>query len=113
MTFPELKGLGLRKKIQEKFMEEPPETTQTPVTPFEFRRRTRLLVTVVPVVLWGIALLLWAQEDLDRMILVAHNALRLQTDVVTVFRLISEYGMPCMLPTGFAAGSARSGWMGW
>ncbi len=67
--------------------------TGIPVPSLVLRRRTWLFVVIVPVFLWALTLLLWAQKDIDRRLLVWHNALRLNKTVVGVFRSASAYGM--------------------
>jgi membrane-associated phospholipid phosphatase len=66
---------------------------KTPVSPVVLRRGTWLFVVIVPLFLSVVALLLWAQKDMDRLILVWHNAMRLNKTVVGVIRSASAYGM--------------------
>jgi len=56
-------------------------------------RRGWLIVIGFAIVLWAVALMLWVQKDIDRSILVWHNALRLNKTAVGIFRSASAYGM--------------------
>ena len=85
---------SLRKKIRERFFKERSENAGTPVPAIKLPRPTRLFILIAPLLLWGVALLLWAQRDVDRIILVWHEAFRVNEGLVYVFRSISRYGMP-------------------
>jgi len=67
--------------------------TGTSVSPLVLSRRAWLFILVVALFLWAAALLLWVQKDVDRSILVWHNALRLNKTEAGVFRAASAYGM--------------------
>jgi membrane-associated phospholipid phosphatase len=83
----------LGKRIIERVFKGRSHEAGAPVPPLVLRRRAWLFVLVVALFLWAVALLLWAQKDIDRSILVWHNALRLNKTAVGVFRFASAYGM--------------------
>lgn len=56
-------------------------------------RREWLFIIGFAIVLWAVALMLWAQKDIDRSILVWHNALHLNETAAGIFRAASAYGM--------------------
>ncbi|MFC1636541.1 phosphatase PAP2 family protein [Planctomycetota bacterium] len=84
---------GIRNKIKRRIFKDSPDNIKTPVSPIVLSRGTWLFVVIVPLFLWAVTLLLWAQRDMDRLILAGHNAMRLNKAVVGVFRSASAYGM--------------------
>lgn len=86
--------LRIRQRIGETLFKARSGETRTPVAPLVLSRPVWLFVAVAAALLWGVALSLWAQGDIDRMILVEHNALRSNDSVGGVFKSISGYGMP-------------------
>ena len=85
--------LRIRQRIGETLFKARSGETGTPVTPLVLSRPVWLFVAVAAALLWGVALSLWAQGDIDRLILVEHNALRSNDSVAGVFKSISGYGM--------------------
>jgi undecaprenyl-diphosphatase len=85
--------LRIRQRIAETLFKARSGETGTPVTPLVHGRRVWVFVAVAAVLLWVVALALWAQGDIDRLILVEHNALRGNDSVAGVFKSISGYGM--------------------
>jgi membrane-associated phospholipid phosphatase len=84
---------GIRERIGKRLFRGQVTGTGTAVEPFVIRRGTWLFVVVVSVLLWSVALLLWAQGDIDRQILFRHNAWRAHATVIGIFRPVSAYGM--------------------
>lgn len=85
--------LRIRQRIGETLFKAKSGEAGTPVTPLVLGRPVWLFVAVAAALLWGVALSLWAQSDIDRLILVEHNALRSNDSVAGVFKSISGYGM--------------------
>jgi hypothetical protein len=84
----------IRERIGGRLFEEQPERAGTPVARLCLGRQTWLFLLIAAAFLCGVAMLLWAQGDIDRLILVKHNALRSQASVAGMFKSISGYGEP-------------------
>ena len=85
--------LRIGEKIAERLFKRQPGGAETPVAPLALGRCGWLIVAVVAALLWAVALLLWIQGDIDRLILVQHEPLRANETVAAVFKSISGYGM--------------------
>ncbi len=83
----------IRQRIGERLLKRKSGETGTPVAPLVLGRPALLFLITVAASLCGVALLLWAQGDIDRLILVGHNSLRTDTSMAAIFKLISGYGM--------------------
>jgi len=84
---------GIRNKVTKGISKDSSDNIKTPVSPIVLSRGTWLFVVIVPLFLSAVALLLWAQRDFDRLILVWHNTMRHNKTVIGVFRSASAYGM--------------------
>ena len=85
--------LRIGEKIAARLLRETPGQAATPVKPLALRRPMWLVIGVAAALLWLVALLLWAQADIDRLILVEKEPLRANEAVAAVFKSISGYGM--------------------
>jgi len=83
----------LVKRIADRVFKGRTHETSTPVPTLVLSHQQWLSVVIVALILWAAALLLWVQKDIDRSILVWHNALRLNKTAVGIFRSASAYGM--------------------
>jgi membrane-associated phospholipid phosphatase len=83
----------IRQRIGERLLKRESGEAGTPVAPLVPGRPTLLFLVIAAASLCGVALLLWAQGDIDRLILVAHNSLRTDASMTAIFKFISGYGM--------------------
>ncbi len=84
---------GIRNKVTKGISKDSSDNIKTPVSPIVLSRGIWLFVVIVPLFLSAVSLLLWAQRDFDRLILVWHNTMRHNKTVIGVFRSASAYGM--------------------
>jgi len=83
----------IRQRMGERLFKRESGEAGTPVAPLVIGRPTLLFLIIAAASLCGVALLLWAQGDIDRLILVGHNSLRANDSAAAAFKSVSGYGM--------------------
>ena len=63
------------------------------VKPLALSRQTILIMVAMAILLWGCALFLWRQAELDKWLLISHNGIRANGFLVGAAQLATEYGM--------------------
>ncbi len=63
------------------------------VRPLALSSQTNIILVVMAIALWGIALCLWLQGEIDKWILISHNGFRTNELVVGAAQAGTQYGM--------------------
>jgi undecaprenyl-diphosphatase len=63
------------------------------IKPLVLNKRAFVFIVIAAIVLWGIAVFLWGQVELDKWLLISLNGLRTNELVVGVAQAASQYGM--------------------
>ncbi len=63
------------------------------IKPLVLGKRSIVIIVIVAIVLWGIAIFLWWQVELDKWLLISQNGLRSNAIVVGVAQVATKYGM--------------------